>query len=232
MAKATTPAHIGFILDGNRRWAKANNKSTFSAHRMGYEKIKEIALGAFDRGVKFISVYALSTENWNRSEKEVNYLMDLAFSLATSEVDELNKKNIRVIFLGCQDRLSTKMIKAIERAEELTKSNTYGTVAICFNYGGQLEIVDAVKKILSSNPHPSEVTVDLINKNLYAPEVPPVDLVVRTSGEQRLSNFMLWRIAYSELIFVQKYWPDFNQEDLDEILNIYAGRERRFGGGK
>lgn len=232
MTKTPIPAHIGFILDGNRRWARANGKTTFSAHRLGYEKIREVALAAFDRGVEYVSIYVFSTENWNRSDKEVNYLMNLAFSLATDEVAELNKKDIRVVFLGSKARLSSKMLNAIKEAEELTKNNQHGTVAVCFNYGGQLEVVDAVKKYGLSGGALEEITIDDINRNLYAPSVPAVDLVVRTSGEQRLSNFMLWRIAYAEMVFIKKHWPDFQVEDLDEVLNIYAGRERRLGGGK
>lgn len=218
------PRHLGLILDGNRRWAKQHGLPTFQGHKKGYENLKTIIKAAVNNGVKYISAYVFSTENWNRSREEVKYLMDLALRIAKNEVKELHKEQIRVRFLGTKDRLSDKLIKAIDNAEELTKNNKRGTVALCFNYGGKQEIADAVNNIKKEHTTPDD-----IEQNLYSPDVPPIDLVVRTSGEQRTSGFMLWRAAYAELIFIDKYWPDFTEDDLKEVLAKYAKRNRRFG---
>ena len=223
----SVPVHLGIILDGNRRWAKDRGLPQMKGHQKGYDNLKTIVKAAFDRGIGFVSAYVFSTENWNRSKQEVSYLMDLAMKIATSEVEELHKENIRVRFLGTKDRLSLKLIEAIEKAEAKTKDNTRGTVALCFNYGGQQEVADAVNRVLKSGN--KTVTANQIEDNLYAPDVPAVDFIIRTSGEQRISNFMLWRAAYSELKFVDKHWPDFSEADLDEALADYAGRKRRFG---
>jgi len=232
MAKGKTssaPFHLGLILDGNRRWARANGKTTFYAHKLGYTKIKHTAELAIDKGVKFVSVFAFSTENWNRTKAEVSYLMDLALWVATEEVDELHEKNIRVLFLGSTQRLSSKMIKAIRAAEDKTKNNGKGTLCVCFNYGGHQEIVDAAKKIIASGVAADSLTSEVFAQQLYAPEVPPIDLLIRTSGEQRLSNFMLWRAAYAELYFVTKHWPEFKDEDLEAAFVEFSKRQRRHG---
>ncbi|MCA9333467.1 di-trans,poly-cis-decaprenylcistransferase [Candidatus Saccharibacteria bacterium] len=216
--------HLGLILDGNRRWARQKGIPTMQGHKKGYENLKTIVRAAVDRGVNYISAYVFSMENWNRSKEEVKYLMDLALHLAINEVKELHKEGIRVHFLGSKERISAKLLKAIQNAEDLTRNNTRGTVAICFNYGGKQEIADAVNACKKDI-----VTPDDIEQNLYAPDVPPIDLLVRTSGEQRISGFMLWRAAYAELLFVDKYWPDFSIADLDDAIQKYEERERRFG---
>lgn len=216
--------HLGLILDGNRRWALEHGLPTLQGHKKGYENLKTIVKAAVNRGISYISAYSFSLENWNRSQEEVKYLMDLALYLAKNEVKELHKEQIRVRFLGTKERLSAKLISAIEKAEELTKDNKRGTVAICFNYGGKQEIADAVNSI-----NKDHVTPDDIEQHLYAADVPPVDLVVRTSGEQRISGFMLWRAAYAEMMFIDKYWPDFSTEDLEAVIEDYNSRERRFG---
>lgn len=225
-----TPQHIGLILDGNRRWAKSKGIPTLEGHKKGYENLKVIAEAALDKGVKYLSAYVFSTENWNRSKEEVSYLMDLLFWVAKHEVNILHKKGIKVRFLGTEDKLSPKLIKAIRSAEQKTKNNTKGTLALCMNYGGHQEIADAFKKMMAKDVDPETITPDEITKYLYAPDIPPLDIVVRTSGEQRLSNFMMWRSAYSELFFVDKMWPDFTPADLDAILAEYTKRERRHGG--
>jgi undecaprenyl diphosphate synthase len=229
-AMSDIPTHVGLVLDGNRRWAAAQGLPAFEGHRKGYENLKTIAKAAFNNGVEYVSAYVFSTENWKRSAEEVDYLMKLLLWVAKNEIKELNKENIRVLFLGSEDRLSKDIIKAIRKAEETTKHNTGGTLLVCLNYGGQQEIVGAVNKILQTAPASKSVTIDDIEQNLYAPDVPPVDLLIRTSGEQRISNFMLWRAAYSELLFVDKHWPAFSEEDLKSALQEYAKRHRRFGG--
>lgn len=223
------PQHLGLILDGNRRWAKANGLPQLEGHRKGYENLKTIGKAAIKRGVKYVSAYVFSTENWQRTKEEVDYLMKLLLWVAKHEVNELHKEGIRVRFAGAKDKLSTKVIQAIADAETKTKENDRGELILCLNYGGQQEIADAVKDIISLGIKTAEITPNLIAKHLYLPDVPPVDLVIRTSGEQRLSNFMLWRAAYSELLFVDKHWPAFTEEDLDSALTEYTSRIRRFG---
>lgn len=226
----SAPKHIGYIVDGNRRWAKERGLSTYEGHLAGYKTISKIALANFDAGVKYVSAYIFSTENWKRSEEEVGKLIGLVMRLLTTDLSELEKNNIKLVILGSRDNLSDSVKKAIDRAVSKTANNTAGTLALCFNYGGHQEIIDAVKKIVQSGTSADEVNTDLIEQNLYGPEIPPVDLVVRTSGEQRISNFMLWRIAYSEMMFLDKYWPDMTESDVADIINEYNSRSRRFGG--
>ncbi len=230
MAENIIPQHIGFIVDGNRRWAKEHGLPTYEGHLAGYNAVQDVIRAAFESGVKYVSAYIFSTENWKRSEEEVGKLMGLILRLLTSDLHIFQENNIRLMILGSRDNVSDKIIKEIDNAESVTANNTAGTLAICFNYGGQLEIVEAVKKIIKSGVSEADINADLISKNLYAPEIPPVDLVVRTSGEQRLSNFMLWRVAYSEMMFIEKKWPDMTKKDVEEILEEYNSRSRRFGG--
>jgi undecaprenyl diphosphate synthase len=227
---AELPQHIGYIVDGNRRWAKKHGLPAYEGHLAGYNAITDVALASFNAGVPFVSAYIFSTENWKRSEDEVGKLMSLVLRLLTSDVAILEKNNVRLKVLGSSRGVSEKILAAIADAEERTKDNTHGTLALCFNYGGQLEIADACKKIVQSGIAPEAITPDLIAKNLYQPEIPPLDMVVRTSGEQRLSNFMLWRAAYSEFLFLEKQWPDMTKEDVTAILEEYERRGRRFGG--
>jgi len=224
------PRHIGYIVDGNRRWAKAHGLPTYEGHLAGYNAIQEIAKASFDGGVEHVSAYIFSTENWKRSEQEVSKLMGLVLKLLTSDLHLFDENNIKLRVLGSHINVSEKILKAIDAAEERTASNTGGTLAICFNYGGQLEIADACKKLIQANIAAEDVTPEMIAENLYAPEVPPLDLVVRTSGEQRLSNFMLWRSAYSEFLFLEKNWPDMTKDDVTAILEEYSRRDRRIGG--
>lgn len=230
MSDLIIPQHIGYIVDGNRRWAKKHGLPTYEGHLAGYNAIQTVAEATFGAGVKYVSAYIFSTENWKRSEQEVNKLMGLVLKLLTSDLRILEENNIKLSVLGSRENVSQKIIDAIDDAEARTANNTRGTLAICFNYGGQLEIADAVKKIVQSNVPVDQITPELITQNLYAPEVPPVDLIVRTSGEQRISNFMLWRAAYSELLFIDKYFPDMTKDDVAAIINEYTQRDRRIGG--
>ena len=229
MDEAIVPTHLGLILDGNRRWANERGLPSLEGHSKGYDNLKDIAKAAFDRGVQYVSAYIFSTENWDRTKKEVSYLMSLALRMLTRDVAELNKENIKLIWLGRPNNLSAKLLKAIKNAEELTKNNTRGTLCLGFNYGGKLELADAFKILVEKGTKPDEITPDLISEYLYGDNVPAIDLVIRTSGEKRISGFMLWRIAYSELEFLDKYWPDFNSDDLDAALLSYSKRHRRFG---
>lgn len=223
------PNHLGLILDGNRRWAKNNNMPTLQGHKQGFDNLKDISQAAIDRGISFVSAYIFSTENWNRTKQEVKYLMDLAYKMLVRDVAELNRKNIKVVWLGSKNRLSKKILKAIYDAEEKTKNNTKGTLALCFNYGGITEIVDATKNIIAAGYKPESVTEELLENALYQPTVPKVDMIIRTSGEQRTSGFMLYRAAYAEVFFIKKYWPDFTVKDLDLALVDFSKRKRRFG---
>jgi undecaprenyl diphosphate synthase len=224
------PRHVGYIVDGNRRWAKKHGLPGYEGHMAGYNTIQDVILATFNSGVEYVSAYLFSTENWKRSEQEVSKLMSLILKLLTSDLKILEDNNIRLRILGSREKVNDKILKAIDDAEARTANNAKGTLAICFNYGGQLEIVDAVKKIVQAGTKPEAITTNLITENLYAPEVPPVDVVVRTSGEKRISNFMLWRVEYSELIFLDKLWPDMTKDDVTAILKEYSRRKRRFGG--
>lgn len=227
--KKDIPQHIGIIMDGNRRWAEAHGKKPIDGHKQGYQVLKDILRACKARGIKYVSVYAFSTENWERVADEVKYLMSLAEWVLKNELDELHEENAQVHFLGSRSELKPNLINLIEAAEAKTKNNTAVTLGICFNYGGQQEIVDAVKTLIEQGTEVDEVTPELIAEHLHAPDLPPLDFIIRTSGEQRLSNFMLWRAAYAELYFTDKHWPDFTADDLDVALNWYSDRERRYG---
>lgn len=223
------PTHVGYILDGNRRWARMHSLPEFDGHLAGYNALKEVVEASFEQGIKYVSLYAFSTENWQRDTKEVSHLMRLTMHAITSDLKRFVERGIRVRILGHREGLSDKLISAIEKAEESTRLLTEGTVLVCFNYGGQREITDAARKCIEDGLAANEITEEEITKRLYAPDVPPLDIVVRTSGEQRLSNFMLWRASYSELLFLKKYWPDMTKQDVADIIKEYDRRGRRFG---
>jgi undecaprenyl diphosphate synthase len=223
------PRHLGLILDGNRRWATERGLPPMEGHKQGYETLKTISDTAFNEGVEYVSAYVFSTENWNRSRSEVDYLMKLMLWIFKHELDNFMKHGIRLRLMGSKIRLGKALVKAILAAEEKTKNNDKGTLLLCLNYGGQQEIVDAMKKIVEEGTPADQITPELISEHLYAPGVPPVDLIIRTSGEQRLSNFMLWEGAYSELMFTDTKWPDFSSEELQRMLVEYSKRHRRMG---
>jgi undecaprenyl diphosphate synthase len=225
------PNHIGLILDGNRRWAKENGcKSTLDGHKQGYDSLKSVAEYAFDKGIRNVSAFVFSTENWNRSKKEVDYLMKLLIRMMKRDVKELHRKGVKVLWLGTRIGLKPDVLQAIEDAVLKTEKNIKGTLAFCLNYGGQQELADATSKIIQKGYKAEDITPALIEENLYAPELGPIDLMIRTSGEQRLSGFQLWRCSYAELYFTDKKWPAFSNEDLDLALQEFANRNRRFGG--
>ncbi|GAC1392655.1 MAG: isoprenyl transferase [Candidatus Saccharimonadales bacterium] len=223
------PQHVGIILDGNRRWANENHVSTLEGHRSGSENFKIIAHEAFNRGVKYLSAFIFSVDNWTRTEEEVGYLMQLVIKAFEQYLDEFHKDGIRIVVLGRRNGLRRKVLEVIKKTEEKTKNNTAGTLALCFNYGGQEEIVDAIKEIVSEQLHEGQITKQVLNDHLYSPDIPPIDLLIRTSGEHRTSGFMLSRADYAELYFSDKLWPNFTNDDLNEAFNSYQKRERRFG---
>lgn len=228
MSKDTSvPTHVGIILDGNRRWAKKNGLPTSEGHREGFETFNDIANHALERGVKFLTIYAFSTENWSRTKEEVSFLMGFAAQMLKSRIKELHKKGVRFIWLGSRENLDVSFLQLLADAEELTKDNDKATLSLCFNYGGQQEIIDAVK---SAQEAGEEITTESIERHLYGgTQIPAVDFLIRTSGEHRISNFMLWRTAYSELYFTDVLWPDFHEQEFDKALAEYATRQRRFG---
>ncbi|GAC1387224.1 MAG: isoprenyl transferase [Candidatus Saccharimonadales bacterium] len=225
----TVPTHLGLILDGNRRWAKEKGLPSSEGHRQGAEALKKVVGAGFNRGIHYISAYVFSTENWLRTKQEVKFLISLALRFLDHDLEQLHQDGIKVVVIGSRFGLSKKVIAAIEKAEDRTKDNHGGVLALCLNYGGHEELVSAVKRILQARICSDELDENTIARFLYHPEVPPLDMIIRTSGEQRLSNFMLWRSEYAELKFVDKNWPDFSPADLDEALADYAARERRLG---
>ena len=219
--------HLGIIMDGNRRWAKARRLPSFEGHRAGYKKIEDILNWCRDAEIKILTLYTFSTENWQRSKKEVNFLMKLIYFAFTKDIKKLHKNNICVRIIGRKKGLPEKIQKAIKKTEELTKNNTAAILNLAINYGGRPELVDAFNKILK-NP-PREITEDLISQNVYTAGLPDPDLIIRTSGEKRLSGFLMWQSAYSEFCFIEHHWPEFSKEDFNNILNNFANRQRRFG---
>lgn len=224
------PNHIGFILDGNRRWARQHGLPAYEGHLAGYEALKDIVIETANRGVKYISLYTFSTENWQRAESEVSGLMKLMMRLFRTDLHLLIEQDLKLVVLGSRQGLPDKMVQAIEAAEAKTANCQKATIAVCFNYGGQQELINAVRRMIDAGLGSDEVDVSVLERYLYHAEVPACDLVVRTSGEQRLSNFMLWRSAYSELMFIDKLWPDMRPEDVTAILTEYNKRTRRYGG--
>lgn len=224
MTETAPPSCIGIILDGNRRWAKENNLPSLEGHRRGVEKLKETARWVRDRGVKHLAVYAFSTENWNRSEEEVNYLMNLFRTVVEEFFGELAKENIRVRFAGEREKVGKEIREIMQRVEEGSKDNSALTLWVCFSYGGRAEIVQAANAAQAG-----EITEESLNKNLWTSGMPDPDIIVRTGGEKRLSGFLTWQSIYSELFFIDEYWPDFSEKILDRILSEYNTRTRRMG---
>ena len=221
-----TLRHLGIIADGNRRWAKERGLPTIEGHRRGLDAIQELVEAASKTEIEYITFYVFSTENWGRSADEVSYIMKLAETRILKYAEKLAKNNARMLILGSRERVSPKLASALEQAERITADCTGITVCFCFNYGGEQEIADAAK--IASEVE-GEITPETIRKHLYHPEVPNIDMVVRTSGEERISGFMLWRAAYAELMFVKKYFPEMGVDDIKIILENYEKRNRRFG---
>lgn len=221
--------HIGYIVDGNRRWAKQHGLPTYEGHLAGYNALQEVARATFDAGVPYMSAYIFSTENWKRSQDEVGKLMNLVLKLLSSDLHVFMDNNIRLRVLGSNEGVDDKILQEIEKAEAATKDNTAGTLALCFNYGGQLEIAEAAQKAAAAGEDMQAILPETLERYLYTPDIPPIDIIVRSGGDKRLSNFMLWRAAYSELLFLDNAWPDMTKEDVHSIMEEYKMRNRRFG---
>ena len=228
------PEHIAIILDGNRRWAKKKNLPIKLGHREGAKTLEKIVRYAKKIGVKYLTVYAFSTENWKRSEDEVNSLMELLERYLNDFAKKADTENIKVVVLGDPEPFNDSLRKSMNDAMERTKNNDGITFNICLNYGGRDEIVKATKNIAKKIKN-DEISIDdineeLISKNLYTKNMPDPDLMIRTSGEMRTSGFLLWQLSYTEFIFLEKYWPDFDEDDLENCIEIYQKRHRKFGG--
>ncbi len=229
------PNHVAIIMDGNGRWAQNRNYKRTKGHQMGTKVLKKISEYAFNKKVKVLSVFAFSTENWKRSKEEVDYIMNLFVSIFKENYESMKKRGVRVVFSGLRSKLSDKVLKLIDKMTLETKDNKNGIFNICINYGGQDEIVEATKKI-ASKVKEGIIDVNDINKEMYNDymfnDLPPIDLMIRTSGEYRISNFMLWQMAYSELYFTDTLWPDFDEKEFDLALESFNKRDRRYGGVK
>lgn len=229
MKSVKVPYHVAIIMDGNRRWAKKHRLPTFFGHKKGYDNFRKIGDICLNRGVKVLTLYALSTENLKRSKREVNYLIRLLEEAVTKHAKELNKKNVRLQILGRISKLPVALQKSIKNAVLLTKNNKKGTLNLCLNYGGHAEIIDAACGIVKDKIPCEKIDENLFEKYLYANGIPPVDLLIRTGGEKRISNFLPWQLTYTELYFTDLYWPDFKEKDLDDAFDDYFSRERRMG---
>jgi undecaprenyl diphosphate synthase len=226
---ATIPRHIAIIMDGNGRWAKQRNLPRVAGHRAGAENIRRIVESSIRFGVKYLTLYAFSTENWNRPEDEVSALMTILGEVLERETPKLHAEGVRINHLGRLDGMSPNLQKGILEATEKTRNNTRLTLNVCFNYGGRLEIVDAVRKIVAKGIPADEITEETISHHLYNVEIPDPDLIIRTAGEQRLSNYLIWQAAYSEYWFTRLNWPDFGKDEYLHALKEYAVRLRKFG---
>lgn len=224
--KAVVPRHVGFIMDGNGRWAKQRNKPRNFGHQKGAENVEKVVSACFSCGIEYVSLYAFSTENWGRPEKEVKKIMELLYKFLIKYTKTLIKNEIRFIVSGDKSKLTEKLVELINKTEDITKSY-HKTLNIAINYGGKQEIVNAVNKLIKSGKN--EVSEEDVQNALYTSELPDIDLVVRTSGEQRLSNFFIWQCAYAEFYFTDVLWPDFDENCLNDAIEWYLKRNRRFG---
>jgi len=221
------PQHLAIIIDGNRRWAKEKRLPSFQGHKKGFDKVDEIGEYCLDKGVKILTLYCFSTENWERSKAEVNYLMRLlAKAFSKENIKRFNNRGVKMQVIGQKERLPKFLQKKIQKAEESTKNNKKGFLNLAISYGGRPEIVQAINNIVKKG---FPITEKSINDNLWTKGLADPDLIIRTSGEQRLSNFLTWQSAYSELYFPKKYWPDFTKKDIDKAFEEYSLRSRRFG---
>ncbi len=221
--------HLAVIMDGNRRWAKERGLPPHEGHRAGYERLKLIGPECLARGITHLTVFAFSTENWKRADDEVGYLMDLFEKALTDELGEFARQGLRLRVIGRREGLRPSIQRAIESAEKATAVNSEATLTLCINYGGRAEIVDACRKLVEDGVAAEDVTEAAVASRMYWPEMPEPDLIVRTSGEERLSGFLTWQGVYSELYWTDKHWPDFDAAELDRALSEFAERQRRYG---
>jgi undecaprenyl diphosphate synthase len=226
----TLPRHIAIIMDGNGRWAEKRGLSRLKGHRAGVNNIRTVLNYLGKKHVPYVTLYAFSTENWRRPEKEVNGIFHILEDIIDKEADELHKNGVRIRHVGSLNKISAKLQKSIKKAITLTADNTGMTLGVALNYGGRAEILDAVRGIITDGTRPEDIDEKVFQQHLYAADFPDVDLVIRTGGEFRTSNLLLWQTTYSELYFTPVLWPDFNEEEVEKALQAYSQRQRRFGG--
>ena len=225
------PTHVAIVMDGNGRWAQRRGLPRTDGHAAGEEALMDTVWGALDAGIRWLTVYAFSTENWKRPVDEVRYLMNFNDRLLVSRRDELNAKNVKMQFLGRRDwRVPKRILRRMDETVALTGDNTAMTFSMAFNYGGRAELVDAVRSIVAEGTPANKIDERTIRRHLYDPAMPDPELMIRTSGEYRTSNFLLWEMAYSELVFTDVLWPDFRRSDLYAAIHEFQNRDRRFGG--
>lgn len=221
--------HIAIIMDGNRRWADSKKLPSAMGHKAGVDSLKTIIKACDEFGVKYLTVYAFSTENWNRKKEEVSFLMDLLAQTMKSQLDEMHQNKVKIKFIGDVGQLPENLQKIIEDAQLKTQNNDGVNLQIAFNYGSRSEIVNAVKKIVEGKIPAEKISEELISENLYTSKIPDPDLLIRTGDEKRISNFLLWQIAYSEIVVVKDFWPEFNKQSLINCVLEFQKRKRRFG---
>lgn len=229
IVKNTNLKHIAIIMDGNRRWAKEKHLPSAMGHQKGVDSLRS-TMRLFDRfGIKYLTVYAFSTENWNRKKEEVEFLMGLLAKTLLNELDDMHKENVRIRFLGDLTKLSKNLVDIVKNAENKTKDNTGVNLNIAFNYGSRDEITNALKAIVQEGLKSEDITEDTISNHLYTKDIPDPDLLIRTGGEKRISNYLLWQLAYSEIYVTYAYWPEFDENELSKAIVEFEHRNRRFG---
>jgi undecaprenyl diphosphate synthase len=231
-ATPSVPRHLAFIMDGNGRWAEQRGLTRLEGHRAGVKNIRPIIEFLNAKKIEYVTLYAFSTENWRRPEGEVNGLFHILEEIIGKEARELHKNGVRIHHIGSLEGLSPTLQKSINDAIKLTHNNNVMHLGVALNYGGRAEILDAIRKIMANGLKPDELNEDTFRKYLYAPNFPDVDMVIRTGGEMRISNLLIWQTSYSEYYFTPVLWPDFNEEELEKALLDYSQRQRRFGGLK
>lgn len=230
IVKETNLKHIAIIMDGNRRWAKEHCLPSAMGHKKGVDALKKTVKGAHNFGVKYLTLYAFSTENWNRKQEEVDFLMGLLATTIKNELNELHQNNVKLRFIGDIKGLSLDLQKILAEAEDVTKDNTGVNLQIAINYGARNELVNAVKEIVKDNVAPDKIDEETLKNYLYTKNIPDPDLLIRTGGEMRISNYLLFQIAYSEIYITKKYWPEFDENELQISIEEFNKRQRRYGG--
>lgn len=229
MEEKSSIKHIAIIMDGNRRWAKEHNLPSPAGHKKGVTSLRNIVRACDEFGIKYLTVYAFSTENWKRSKEEVDFLMDLVAVTLKNELDDMNKEGVKITFIGDNSKLSAKLQEVTSNAQEKTKNNKGVNLQIALNYGSRDEIVHAVKSIIDEGIKSSDIDENVISEHLYTKGIPNPDILIRTGGEKRISNYLLWQIAYSEVIVVDEYWPEFDRCSLVKCIEEFNRRQRRYG---
>lgn len=227
---ANLPTHVAIIMDGNGRWAQQRGLPRLAGHRAGTENVSRVIEAFSDEGIKFLTLYAFSTENWGRPQPEVNGLLQILAEMIDKETENLFRNGVRLMHLGRIEELSLELQKAVRRTVKRTESNTKINVCVAFNYGGRAEILDAVRRLLDEGIEASQLDEEAFSQRLYTAGMPDPDLIIRTAGEMRLSNFLIWQAAYAEYYTTPVFWPDFGREDVQQSLLAYSQRQRRFGG--